>query len=166
MRKRHSFRLCAAVLTLAGMAALPAKADGLTVGDFLRSVATAMSLPSADAIIAEASLRAAGFPLPAVDRSAGLTEGAVAAISNAVGLRITSSNPAGGFGERQLAYFMTSMTSRLSAARGPGADDRGPSVESSRSRSHSGARRKPHSKSPKKPKRPRSRDHTRRERSD
>lgn len=159
MRNRQGLRISIGVLTVASMFALPVVAGGVTVGDFVRNMASAMTLPAQDEVTAEGSLRAAGFPLPPLDRSAALTEGAVAAISNAVGLRITSSNPAASFEQERLDRFITSMAPQLNAARVGGVDARGASTESSRSHSGRG-KKKPHSKSPKKPKHPRSRrDH-------
>jgi hypothetical protein len=144
--------------------AQPVWAGSTTVGDFLKDVATHLRLPAGDALIAEASLRAAGFALPSFDRSAELTEGAVAAISTAMGLHITTSNPAAAFGKEQLHRFMPYMSSQLrsSVSSGPvvqGAarreSSRGRSDSDSRSGSGSGkGKKRPHSRSPKKPHKP------------
>ena len=159
MRNGRKFGLLIAVLVMVGVMASPAFAatQKVTVGDLYLKIADAKGLRSADAITAEAALRKAGYDLPRLDRSKALTEGDVAAISSAVGVRVASSNPTAAFGEARLDRFMTSMSSEISSSGriSAGADNGRVSTESSNSMSGSGkGKKKPHSKSPKKPKKP------------
>lgn len=162
MKNGRKLGLLVAVLVVGVMAAPTFAASGVTVGDFVKNVATAMRLPAADATTAEAALRSAGYSLPRLDRSATLTQGAVAAIASSVGLNVASSNPAAAFSQSQVDRFMTSMSSNLNAAgsRVGAGDDQRNSTESSRSHSGKG-KKKPHSKSPKKPKKPKKPKHPR-----
>lgn len=163
MKNGRKLGLLVAVLVVGVMAA-PAFAASVTVGDFVKNVAGAMRLPASDATTAEAALRAAGYSLPRLDRSAVLTEGAVAAIASSVGLNVASSNPAASFSQAQVDRFMTSMGSNLSTTGtkvGAGVSN-DPRNETESSRSHSGkGKKKPHSKSPKKPKKPKKPKHPR-----
>ena len=148
MRNRHRLGFFAAAITVATIVTAPVEAGVITVGDFLRNVANALRLPAQDGMTAEAALRAAGFALPPDDRSADLTEGTVAAISTAMGLRITSNNPAASFDKERLRTFMSVVSSDLNSLPSGGVSAQSSSSESS------GDKKKPHSKSPKKPKKP------------
>jgi hypothetical protein len=142
--------LLVAVLVVVGAVAPAFAGSQVTVGDFYKDIASLKKLPAADAVTAEAALRSAGYSLPALDRNAALTEGAVAQIANAIGARVASSNPTAVFGRGQANRFLTAM--------GPEISNNGPAVaawgdDDSDSDSDSGKNKKP-PKSPKKPRPP------------
>ena len=150
MKRGLKAGLLVAVLVVVGAVA-PVFAAGskVTVGDLLKDIANLKRLPATDAVTAEAALRAAGYKLPAMNRSAVLTEGAVAQISNSVGLQVASSNPSADFNRGQVDSYLTTMGSDLSRS--------GNETVSPDSASGSGSgkgKKRPHSKSPKKPKKP------------
>ena len=160
MKRGTSLGLLIAVLVLVGALAAPTFAasqrDRSTIGDLLVGIASAKNMLATDATTAEAALRAAGYDtLPRLDRGKELTEGDVAAIANAVGLRVASSNPARSFDRVQLDRFLTSMGSEISSSKDrlAAGDDTRITTENSGSDSGKG-KKKPHSKSPKKPKKP------------
>ena len=141
-------KLVIAVLFAVGAQVAPTFADQGTVGDFLMGIAESKSLRATDPTTAEATLRTSGYDLPQLDRTKPLTEGDVAAIANAVGLRVVSSNPSRSFGRLQVDRFLTSMGSELMSGRrrfAAGKGDGGNANKDDSSRSG----RKPRSKSPK-----------------
>lgn len=155
MKRGLKAGLLVAVLVVVGAVA-PVFAAGsrVTVGDLLKDIANLKRLPASDAVTAEAALRAAGYKLPSLDRAAGLTEGAVAVISNAVGLRVASSNPAADFSRGQVNNYLTAMSTDLSSSSGDMAPQASTNHDND-SDDHSGkGKKRPHSKSPKKPKKP------------
>ena len=115
MKRGLNAGLLVAVLVVVGAVA-PVFAAGsqVTVGDLLKDIANLKKLPATDAVTAEAALRAAGYALPTIDRTAMLTEGAVAKISNAMGLSVASSNPSADFSRNQADRYLTAMGSDLS----------------------------------------------------
>jgi len=150
MKRGLKAGLLVAVLVAVGAVA-PAFAAGsqVTVGDLLKDIANLKKLPASDAVTAEAALRAAGFALPALDRSAKLTEGAVAQISNAMGLSVASSNPDADFSRGQADRYLTAMGSDLSRS---GGDD--PVSAMSGDHDSDSGKQQPHDRSPKKPRKP------------
>lgn len=140
------------IVCVAGVAAptfAATRGTASTVGDLLVGIATLKQLPAADATMAGAALRSAGYDLPRLSPTKSLTEGDVAAVANALGLRIASSNPTRSFSTSQMNQFLMTVRSdlqtdkaRLSAFR--------TASESSRSGSSSG-KKKPRSKSPRNP---------------
>jgi hypothetical protein len=153
MKRGLKAGLLVAVLVAVGAVA-PAFAAGsqVTVGDLLKDIANLKKLPASDAVTAEAALRAAGFALPALDRSAKLTEGAVTQISNAMGLSVASANPSADFSRVQADRYLTAMGSDLSRT-GNGDDGRVDSMSGGDHDSDSG-KQQPHDRSPKKPRKP------------
>lgn len=153
MKNGRKLGLLVAVLTV-GVLVAPAFAasqrGAVTVGDFVKDVASAMRLPATDATTAEAAIRSAGYSLPRLNASEPLTQGTVAAIGNSVGLHVASSNPAASFSQSQVNGFLTSMSSSLGRLN---AGDSGAANSVENSGQH--GKKKPHSKSPKKPKKPR-----------
>ena len=149
---RKRLGLLVTVLVMAGVAAAPIFAAShhgqSTIGDLLVGIAGAKSLRATDATTAEAALRAAGYDLPRLDRSKGLTEGDVAMIANAVGLRVASSNPTRSFSRLQVDRFLTSMGSELTGIRSRFAAGKGDGGNANKDDS-SRSGRKPRSKSPK-----------------
>src|SRR5262249_40622572 len=158
MRNGRKFGLLIAVLVMVGAVALPAFAASqrVTVGDLVVKIADAKGLNAVDSTTAEAALRRAGYRLPRIGRPKALTEGGRAAVMSSVGLRVASSNPTSAFTGTQMDRVMTSMGSQLSATRSTiDAGGAGSSTNSVDNGSGSGkGKKKPHSKSPKKPKKP------------
>jgi hypothetical protein len=101
-----------ALLALAVMVPAHAAAK-MTVGDFLTQIAQATNLPAKDGATAAASLKSAGVNLPALDLKAPLTEGAVAKVANAMGLRVTTSNPQAPFTKGQLDSFVSAFGAEI-----------------------------------------------------
>ena len=106
--KRLGVAFAAVLLVTAGMV-LPAFAGDLTVGDFVVKVAEVKQLNAIDGRVAERSLRAARYDLPLLDLDKTLTEGVVAAISNSVGIRVTTSNPGAKFDEGKVSSYMAAF---------------------------------------------------------
>ena len=98
-----------------GMVLAPAFAGNVTVGRFYMELAQAKRLVSVDAASAEASLRGAGYGLPKLALNKGITEGDMTAISNALGVAVTTQKPSQLISETQLNTFMASFGSQLSA---------------------------------------------------
>ena len=153
MKRGLKAGLLVAVLVVVGAVAPVFAGSKVTVGDLLKDIANIKRLPATDAVTAEAALRAAGYKLPTLDRSAALTEGAVAQISNSLGVRVASSNPTADFSRGQMNGYLSAMSSDISRSGDSTVD------AMSHSGSHSGSgsgkgKKRPHSKSPKKPKKP------------
>jgi len=107
----------AAVLAVAAVAA-PAFAGNVSVGRFYTELAQAKHLMAVDAASAESSLRGAGFNLPALALEKGLTEGDMTAISEALGLKVTTQKPSQEITEAQLNSYMSSFGSQLGVSAG------------------------------------------------
>jgi len=106
---------CGAMAVVVALAvAAPAFAANVTVGEFVQRVAIVKNLDATDALVASDSLRATGVRLPAdLDLNAQLTESHVVAISRAVGLRLTSSNPDRVFESDQVDSYFVAFGSEL-----------------------------------------------------
>ena len=111
MRRVNRFGLIA-VLAVA-VAAVPALAGNVTVGNFYTEIAKAKQLTAVDGPSAEASLRAAGYQLPSLTLGKTLTEGDVTSISGALGLRVTTSRPTEPVSDSQMAQFVSSFSTQL-----------------------------------------------------
>ena len=98
-----------------GTVLAPAFAGNVTVGRFYTQLAQAKRLVSLDAASAEASLRGAGYGLPKLALDKSLTEGDMTAISNALGVAVTTQKPSQLISETQLNTFMASFGSQLRA---------------------------------------------------
>lgn len=98
-----------------GTVLAPAFAGNVTVGRFYTELAQAKHLVSVDAASAEANLRGAGFNLPKLALDKSLTEGDMTAISNALGVAVTTQRPSQQISETQMNTFMSSFNSQLSA---------------------------------------------------
>ena len=105
-----------AVLAVA-TAVAPTFAGNVTVGRFYTELAQAKHLTSADATSAEASIRGAGFDLPKLALQKSLTEGDMAAISNALGVAVTTGHPSELISESRMNTFMASFGSQLGASK-------------------------------------------------
>jgi hypothetical protein len=99
----------------AGAMSLPAIAGDVTVGRFYVELAQAKHLSSVDAAAAQASLRGAGFDVPALALDKRLTEGDMTSISNALGVSVTTEHPSQPITEVQLNTYMTSFAGQLGA---------------------------------------------------
>ena len=108
-----------ALMALVALAVIvPAQAAGkVTVGDFISQIANVKNLPAQDGATATASLRAAGYNLPALDLAAPLNEGTVAKIAGSFGLKVTTSNAAAPFNSSQSAAFVSTFGQLIT---GPG----------------------------------------------
>jgi len=104
----------AVAVALVVAVAAPAIAANITVGEFVQRVAIVKNLDAIDARVATDSLRTAGVRLPAdLDLNAQLTESHVVAISRALGLRLTSSNPDRIFESDQVDSYFVAFGSEL-----------------------------------------------------
>jgi len=120
MRRVNRFGLIAVLAVVAAVA--PAFAGNVTVGRFYTEIAKAKQLTAVDASSAEASLRAAGFRVPELALGKTLTEGDVTSISNALGLKVTTSRPSELVTESQMSQFMSSFSGQLAAPSLKGGD--------------------------------------------
>lgn len=111
MRGVTRLGLVAALVVLAA----PAFAGNVTVGRFYMELARAKRVVAVDGVSAEAGLRAAGVVLPKLDLGKDLTEGDVTAISNAIGIRVTSTRPTQLVSESQMNTFMSSFGGQMGA---------------------------------------------------
>jgi len=111
MRRVNRFGLIA--LIAAAAVAAPALAGSVTVGRFYIEIAKAKHMGAVDATSAEANLRSAGFNLPSLSLSKGLTESDVASISRTLGLSVTTSHPDAAISEQQMDQFVSSFGSQL-----------------------------------------------------
>lgn len=98
-----------------GTVMAPAFAANVTVGKFYTELAQAKHLVAVDVASAEASLRGAGANLPKLALDKSLTEGDMTAISNALGVAVTTERPSQLISESQLNTFMASFGSQLGA---------------------------------------------------
>lgn len=88
-------------------------AKSATVGDLLLGIAKAKHLSAVDAVSARGALIASGVVLPPLALDKVLTEGDVAQIGMAVGLRVTTSDPANPFESGQVEQFMATFGKKL-----------------------------------------------------
>jgi len=95
--------------------AAPAFAGNVTVGRFYTELAKAKRIVAVDGASAEAGLRAAGIALPNLNLGKDLTEGDVTAISNTIGIRVTSTRPTQLVSESQMNTFMSSFGGQIGA---------------------------------------------------
>ena len=113
MRRVHRFGMIAVLAV--GTLLAPAFAGNVTVGHFYTALAKAKHFVSVDAASAEANLRGAGFNLPKLALAKSLTEGDMTAISNALGVAVTTQRPSELISESQLDTLMTSFGSQFGA---------------------------------------------------
>ena len=99
-----------------GTVVAPAFAGNVTVGRFYTELAQAKHLVSVDAASAEANLRGAGFNLPKLALDKSLSEGDMAAISNAVGVPVTTQRPSQQISESQMNTFMSSFGRQINSS--------------------------------------------------
>lgn len=97
------------------MASAPALAGDVTVGRFYAQLAQAKRLAAADAASAEANLRGAGFGLPRLALDKSLTEGDLTAISEALGVSVTTQRPSHLIGESTVDTYFSVFAAKLRA---------------------------------------------------
>lgn len=149
MRRFNRFGLIA-VLAIAA-AAVPVFAGGVTVGRFYTELAKAKHLGAVDAVSAEAGLRAAGYDLPRLTLSKDLTEGDVTAISNAMGLSVTTTHPASTITETQMNQFISSFSPELGVSSGSGSQSTRSQGGDPGNSGNGKGKKKGHNKSPSEP---------------
>jgi hypothetical protein len=97
------------------MVAAPALAGSVTVGRFYAQLAQAKQLVAADAASAEANLRSAGFNLPRLALDKSLTEGDLTAISDALGVSVTTQRPSQVVSEASVNTYFSVFAGKLRA---------------------------------------------------
>ena len=113
MRRVNRFGMIAVLAV--GTVVAPAFAGNVTVGRFYTELAQARHLVAVDVASAEANLRGAGVNLPKLALDKSLTEGDMTAISNALGVAVTTARPSQLISEAQLNTFMASFGSQIGA---------------------------------------------------
>ncbi len=111
-----------------------------TVGDLVVSVADLKGLRHDTPAVAMEELRRSGYRMPPVALGTTLTESEVVRIGNAIGLHLAMGNPTSAFDRERMDRFVRAVGSDVAASTTP-----------SSSGESSGSKRKPRSKSPKKP---------------
>ncbi len=101
-----------AALALA-LAPASALAADITVGRFYSELASAKQLGAVDQASAEAKLRQAGCPLPKLALDKSLTEGEMAMISNALGVKVTTQRPSQPVSETQMTAYMRAFAPQI-----------------------------------------------------
>ena len=92
----------------------PAAADPTTVGQFVQELARVKKLAATDPRTAADALSAVGVRLPEnLDFAKPLTEGDVASISKASGLKVEATNEAAPFEARQIEQFFAAFSNQL-----------------------------------------------------
>lgn len=127
MKTARRIGMAAALIAAAGLL-VPAMAADYTTKDFLMRIAAEKKLAASSPDVAASSLRQAGYTLPALDLDSALTEGDVVGISNALGIRVTTSQPGAPFSETQADGYFAAFSSELSSDVQPTAGDLGTDV--------------------------------------
>jgi len=125
MRKLERFGAMAVAVVMVAVLALPVMAaGGVTVGQFIQRLAMAKNLNATDARVAADSLAIAGYRLPAgLDFSARLTEGQVAGLANAMGLKVRTAKPDASFDQGNVDRFFKSFRYELEKPGATGSAD-------------------------------------------
>ncbi len=106
----------AAALIVAAPALAAGRGEGPpTVGEFLLEVARAKGLAVSGESAASETLRNAGVRVPDLEPGRPLTEGDVAAVARALGLRVTTSRPSAAFSREGVASFFAVFGTEISA---------------------------------------------------
>ena len=93
---------------------VPVSADPTTVGQFVQELARVKKLAATDPQTAADALSAVGVRLPEnLDFAKPLTEGDVASISKASGLKVKATNEAAPFDARQIEQFFAAFSNQL-----------------------------------------------------
>jgi len=111
---RNLMRLGAVAIALVMLAAVPAEAGELTVGQFVQQLARAKNLNATDASVASDALAGVGIILPSnLSYSKVLTEGDVAQIARVAGLNVRTANPTATFDSDKAGRFFSSFSGEL-----------------------------------------------------
>jgi len=114
MRNLKRFGAWAVALVVIAVLAVPAQAGEYTVGQFIQRLAMTKSLNATDADTAARSLAASGIRIPSdVNYSDALTEGHVARLALAAGLKVRTASPDAIFDETNVDRFFASFKSEL-----------------------------------------------------
>jgi len=122
MKIARQLGLAAALIAAAGLL-VPAMAADYTTGDFVKRIAAEKNLAASTVNAATDSLLQAGYKLPALDLRSALTEGDVVGISNALGVRVTTSQPGALFDEAQADGYFAAFSSELGSNVTPSTGD-------------------------------------------
>jgi hypothetical protein len=123
MKRLSKFGVVAGVI--AAFAAVSVMAAEVTVGQFLVQIAKVKNVGAVDGESAVRGLQASGVNLSGLDLNKNLTEGDVARIASAVGVKVTTSQPQAAFSQRQADSFVRTFGTDLGSG---GAAD-GPSTQ-------------------------------------
>jgi hypothetical protein len=121
MKIARGLGVAAALIAAAGLL-VPAMAADYTTGDFVKRIAAEKKLAASTANAAVNALQQAGYRLPALDLDSSLTEGDVVGISNALGIRVTTSQPGAPFGEAQADGYFAAFSTELGVNIDPTSD--------------------------------------------
>jgi hypothetical protein len=113
--------VAAALIAAAGLL-VPAMAADYYTKDFVMRIAAEKNLAASTGTAAVGSLRQAGYKLPALNLDSALTEGDVVGISNALGIRVTTTQPGALFTESQADGYFAAFSSEIGAVT-PTSDD-------------------------------------------
>ena len=111
MKRLRKFGVVAGMI--AAFAAVSVMAAEVTVGQFVVEIAKVKNINASDPASAVRALQAVGVDLSRLDLTKGLTEGDVARISNAVGVRVTTSRPDAAVSQRQVENYVETFGSDL-----------------------------------------------------
>jgi hypothetical protein len=148
MKRRSKFGTVIGLI--AALAGVPVMASDLTVGQFLVQVAKARNVDAVDGESAVRGLQASGVNLSGLEMNKPLTEGDVARIASAVGVKVTTSRPAAPFSQRQADGFVRTLGADLSKGGKPdapstqGTTKPDPQPGKGKSKGHVGSPSKPH----------------------
>lgn len=108
-------------IAAAALLAVPAFAgDEVRVGDFYKQIARFRNVAAVDGVSAERALRAQGVQLPQLDLQKALTQGDIARISAAMGVRLMTTKPEAAATQKQVDAFTKTFGSDLSGIGGIG----------------------------------------------
>jgi hypothetical protein len=112
MKMARRLGVAAALIAAAGLL-VPAMAADYTTKEFVMRIAAEKNLAASTGPVAVNSLRQAGYKLPALDLDSALTEGDVVGISNALGIRVTTTQPGAVFTESQAEGYFAAFSSEI-----------------------------------------------------
>lgn len=118
MRQAKTLRfagIAAALIVAAPALSAGRGEDAPTVGEFLVEVARAKGLAVSREAAAAEALRNAGVSVPDLEPGRPLTEGDVAAIAGALGLRVTTSRPSAPFARTGVESFLAVFGAEIGA---------------------------------------------------
>jgi hypothetical protein len=127
MKMARRIGVAAVLIAVAGLL-VPAMAADYQTKDFLMRIAAEKNLAASTPSAAMTSLQQAGYKLPALDLDSALTEGDVVGISNALGIRVTTSQPGALFSETQADSYFAAFSSELGVTADPSIGDLGTDV--------------------------------------